>query len=162
MTYEHLFFSFSGRIGRGTFWLGSIILALVQANYLIFMGFVLKLSPLDFWNETRSAQLVVLSAFLLLLAPSLCLGIKRLHDRGISGWWYGLLQLLVFQVHIQPFYGRVLNPGSFEWFALNLPLFAALIVALWLVVEMGFRRGEVGKNRYGDDPLCVQEIRVHG
>ena len=117
MIYERLFFGFRGRIGRGQFWLGMLVLILVEINFVLLMAFVIGLKPIDFWNETRQVQLVLLSAFLLILIPSLSVGIKRLHDRGISGWWYGLLHLLIFQLHLQPFYGRVLTPGTLEWFA---------------------------------------------
>ena len=161
MTYERLFFSFSGRIGRGHFWLGSLVLMLVEINYLILMAFVLELKAIDFWNETRTAQLVMLSAFLLVLVPGLAVGIKRLHDRDIPGWWYGLFHLLIFQVHIQPFYGRILQPGSLEWLVLNLPLFVAGILAIWLLIELGVLRGKRGRNRYGDDPKVGLEMRVN-
>ena len=162
MTYEQLFLAFSGRIGRGYFWMGTAMLILVELNFLLVMGFILDLEPIDFWNETRAAQLVVLGGFLLVLVPSLALGIKRLHDRGLSGWWHGLLYLLLFQVHIQPFYGRILQPGSVEWFVLNLPLFLSGILAVWLYFEMGVLRGERKKNRYGNEPMVAVRTLVNG
>lgn len=160
MTYERLFFSFEGRISRGYFWLGSVILILVEINYILLMAFVLDLKPVDFWNETRLAQMVMLSAFLLVLTPSLALGTKRLHDRGLSGWWYGLLHLLIFQIYIQPFYGRLLEPLSLEWILLNLPIFVALCLGGWLIIEMAFMRGNAGRNRFGDNPDLALENMV--
>jgi len=159
MTYERLFSGFSGRIGRWHFWIGAIMLALVEINYLLLMGFILDLSPVDFWIETRSTQLVMLSAFFLTLMPGMCLGFKRLHDRGISGWWLSVFYLFLFQIHLQPFYGRILRPFSFEWMTLNLPLFAGIILGVWLLIVMGFMPGHRGRNRFGDDPKVGLEMR---
>ena len=162
MTYEKLFLAFSGRIDRGYFWMGTTMLILVELNFLIIMGFILDLQPIDFWNETRAAQLVVLAGFLLVMVPSLALGIKRLHDRGLSGWWYGSFYLLLFQVYLQPFYGRILQLGSPEWFILNLPIFLAGVLAVWLYFEMGVMRGERKKNRYGNEPSAGVRTLVNG
>ena len=162
MTYERLFLSLSGRIGRGYFWLGTIMVILVELNFVLIMGFILDLKPVDFWNESRIAQLVVLGGFLLVMVPNLALGIKRLHDRGLSGWWYGLFYLLLFQVHLQPLYGRLIEPGSAEWVLMNLPLFGAGILAIWLYIEMGVLRGERKRNRYGDEPSTEVRGLVNG
>jgi uncharacterized membrane protein YhaH (DUF805 family) len=73
--------------------------------------------------------------------------IKRLHDRGKSGWWFA-------QFFIAP---SLLNKLS-DW--LNNPLFATLVSALsfglsvWCFVELFCLRGTRGPNRFGSDPLA--------
>ena len=72
-----LLFSFEGRINRGKFWLGIVILwAVVWVLALIAAA-------------TSSTVLWWLFSLLsiLLIWPSLALSIKRWHDRNKSGWW---------------------------------------------------------------------------
>ena len=162
MNYEHLFLHFSGRINRQHFWFGVLVLALVEINFLLLMSYILGLTITDFVMETRTSQLVALSAFMLILFPGLAVTIKRLHDRGLSGWWGGLLYLLQFQISIQTFYGRVFRPGSIDWFFLNLPLFLFVPLAIWLIIEIGFLPGQRKQNRYGDEPMAGMGALANG
>jgi uncharacterized membrane protein YhaH (DUF805 family) len=81
-----LFFSFEGRINRGKFWLGIVILWAVVWVLAIIAG------------ATGSTFLWWLITFLgiLIIWPSLALSIKRWHDRNKSGWWVliGLVPLI--------------------------------------------------------------------
>ena len=81
-----LFFSFEGRINRGKFWLGIVIL----------WAFVWVLAIIA--GATNSAFLLWLVVILsiLIIWPSLALSIKRWHDRNKSGWWVliGLVPLI--------------------------------------------------------------------
>ena len=162
MTYERLFLHFSGRINRQLFWFGVLTLALVEINFLLLMSYILGLSITDFLMETRTSQLVLLSASMLILLPGLAVTIKRLHDRGLSGWWGGVLYLLQFLLSIQPFYGRIFQPGTFDWFFLNLPLFLFVPLAIWLIIEIGFLPGQRRRNRYGDEPLAGMGALANG
>ncbi len=162
MTYERLFLRFSGRISRQYFWFGIVVLTLVEINFLLFMYYLLGLSASDFWKETRTSQLVMLCTFMLVLVPGLAVTIKRLHDRGLSGWWGGLLYLLQFQIMLQPFLGGIFRAGTVEWIFLNLPVFLFVPLAIWLFIELGFMRGQRKRNRYGDDPLMGLEALANG
>ena len=162
MTYERLFLHFTGRINRQYFWFGVLVLALVEINFILLMSYVLGIRFSDFAIGTRTSQLVMIGAFMLLLLPGLSLSVKRLHDRGLSGWWAALLYLLQFLISIQPFFGQIYQPGSFEWVLLNMPLFLFLPLAVWLIIELGFLRGQRKRNRYGDDPLAGLEAMVNG
>lgn len=68
-------FSFDGRLGRGPFWIISIV-----ATIVYFIGFALVQSE---------GVAIVLGLVLLLLAlvVSLATQVKRWHDRDKSGWW---------------------------------------------------------------------------
>jgi uncharacterized membrane protein YhaH (DUF805 family) len=72
-----LLFSFEGRINRGKFWLGIVILWAVVWVLALVAG------------VADSAFLWWLIAVLgiILIWPSLALSIKRWHDRNKSGWW---------------------------------------------------------------------------
>lgn len=76
--WQHLLFSFEGRINRAKFWLGALLLWIASAILS-----ALALAARD------SAALLVLFALLdlALLWPALAISVKRWHDRDKSGWW---------------------------------------------------------------------------
>ncbi len=71
----HILFSFEGRINRGKFWLGWLLVWVLQ-----FVVFFLVLS-------SPGAGSVVFLLILLLLWPTLAIQVKRWHDRDKSGAW---------------------------------------------------------------------------
>jgi uncharacterized membrane protein YhaH (DUF805 family) len=75
-------------------------------------------------------------------------GIKRLHDRDKSGWWL-LLFYLVPYLLLGPI-GWITGPERMLGVALAV---ASAAVTIWMIVEIGCRRGTVGPNQYGPDPL---------
>ena len=77
MKYVELFLSFTGRINRSQYWLGTFVLA------------VFILGPAYFVYEPYSeeSKRYVDIASLTMLWPGLALQIKRWHDRNKSGWW---------------------------------------------------------------------------
>ena len=70
-----LLFGMDGKIGRGQFWLGFVILiAIIIVTSVLVAGLVLSLGRLGQW--------ISFGIFLLLLYPTIALSIKRLRDRG--------------------------------------------------------------------------------
>jgi uncharacterized membrane protein YhaH (DUF805 family) len=70
MDWQQLLTSFEGRISRQPFWIGSLVV--VGANLVVSMligGFI---------GAIVSVALIY---------PSVCVAIKRWHDRGKPGWW---------------------------------------------------------------------------
>ena len=67
-----------------------------------------------------------------------CLLSKRLHDRGRSGWWAGVLLIALIGFWIKP-------QGLFS--------FLFVIIMIWSVIELGLIAGEQGANRFGPSPL---------
>jgi uncharacterized membrane protein YhaH (DUF805 family) len=143
MSVTEWLFSFSGRMGRGRFWLGLAIAAIaagVDANLEGLLKTVLGLAVLwVFW-----AQIV-----------------KRAHDRGrsavsaivmllphvLSWLWFVSPVAIAGLVSLGPV-GFVLG-GAIGWL-----IFVgwALIGALWFVIDLGTLPGERGYNRYGPVP----------
>jgi len=73
MDWKYVLFSFDGRINRGKFWLATaVMLPLSIAAVIIDRG------------ETGTASIV---ATLVILYPSIAVGVKRCHDRDRSGWF---------------------------------------------------------------------------
>ncbi len=80
MDWKYLFLSLEGRIGRQTYWLG--ILALAVVNFIAFFVDAL----LGTIGE-HGFGLVSMIVSLVMIYPALVLYAKRWHDRNKSGWW---------------------------------------------------------------------------
>lgn len=145
------FFGFRGRINRAKYWLALLIFCIVDV--------VLSLVGLAVGKDLPF-QVVGSVVNFAIFVSTLAVGVKRLHDRDRSAWW-----LLVF--YIGPFLvalsGRLLlwaTAGSLgdarmvSLFMLRLCLMGGIALAIWGSVEIGFRRGTTGYNRFGADPLA--------
>ena len=175
MDWTRYLFRFDGRINRALLWQALLIVMLLAgvlgiigeainvfrghrsaATTLIF-SFDFNLDELFNAVDPRSYRLLASAdrptLILKLLGTPLFLwiylatAIKRLHDRDRSGWW------------IIPFF---IVPGLFDQFSDLLPdsywvlpfILPASILWLWGLVEMFCRRGTIGPNRFGPDPLA--------
>jgi uncharacterized membrane protein YhaH (DUF805 family) len=79
MDYQSLLLSAQGRISRKSYWIGAVIIAVV--DFVLYLLIFLTHEHLGFIS-------IILSLFFLVLAyAGICLGIKRFHDRDKSGWW---------------------------------------------------------------------------
>jgi uncharacterized membrane protein YhaH (DUF805 family) len=122
---DFLYFSYSGRIGRLAFWVGSLALFVIELAAALLL---LKLSggtlaDLKAGADTSDDVLlhVVLPQFIIgviFLFPTYALCTKRWHDRGKSGWW-SLISLV------------------------------PLIGGVWMLIELWFL-GSDDDNRFGE------------
>jgi uncharacterized membrane protein YhaH (DUF805 family) len=126
---------FSGRIGRAHWWLGLLFLMLVSAA-------AIGLAAL------ANAPLLALPLFLLVTVSFYALSVKRLHDRGMSGWW--ALAFFFIPGVLDRITDR-LTEGTPLWWVLVL---TGSALSIWGLIELGFRRGTDGRNEYGPDPLA--------
>jgi uncharacterized membrane protein YhaH (DUF805 family) len=123
---DFLFLSYSGRIGRLTYWvstfvLGGLQLAAIWALLQASQGTIVELKndPEVLGREmVMHVLLPVLIVAALFLYPTYALTTKRWHDRGKSGWW-------------------------------SLIAFVPLIGGLWMFVELGFLGPNQYVNEYG-------------
>src|SRR5579863_1111248 len=140
MKWLYLFNGFHGRIGRQTFWLAMGALALAEL--------VVHLFAEQIQGDRLSA--IVDLAF---TYPEFAVAVKRIHDRNLPVW------LLVF------FFGAgalldllaVLDVAGSDETPSMLSLAIAIpftVLGLALLVELGFRRGTIGPNPNGPDPLA--------
>jgi uncharacterized membrane protein YhaH (DUF805 family) len=122
-------FSFQGRIGRKTWWLG-YVLPLIGISILatvldIALGFVSleDAQPAEGYAvQTSGIGVFGIVALVLSVWGGLAGQVKRWHDRDKSGWFV-------------------------------LVNFIPLVGAIWVLVEVGFLRGTAGPNRFGPDPI---------
>ena len=165
-------FALEGRISRSKWWLGLFVLI----SILIVVSFVIGLILNSFmaaypelqqninnpeWFNSKEAEPIISSLGLWMVGPVLvislvmwsllALGVKRLHDRGLSSW----LILVV----VLPFLGAVAAPSLAAEFGLgeNVIRFTLLLMTasiIWSVLQFGILKGETGPNEHGPDPLA--------
>jgi uncharacterized membrane protein YhaH (DUF805 family) len=108
---------------------------------------------------TIAVDLLVAAGEIAVVAASLAITVKRLHDRDKSAWWLlALYVAIALLAGLAVYIGVVANTGvgaTADYAALlfRVCLFGVLALLVWLFVELGCRRGSVGTNRYGADPL---------
>jgi uncharacterized membrane protein YhaH (DUF805 family) len=79
MDWGYLFTSFEGRINRGKFWAGYVVLWIGTGIVVGILSAVL--------GDSASFWVLYTIAVVLIVLASLALQVKRWHDRGKSGWW---------------------------------------------------------------------------
>ncbi|MBN9218442.1 MAG: DUF805 domain-containing protein [Mesorhizobium sp.] len=120
----NLFFGFSGRIGRGQWWLAQLailVLLVVTLAALVHVAGASGHRLGSFPSKSLSVNLVLLIGGALSLWINFAATIKRYHDLDKSGRW-------------------------------SLILFIPYIGGLWVLVECGFFSGSDGNNDYGPPP----------
>jgi|SRR6476660_1312504 uncharacterized membrane protein YhaH (DUF805 family) len=142
MDWVGLFTKFDGRISRKPFWIGMLILAAFEV--------AIQLASDSFDSERMGVVLDLIVTY-----PEFAVLVKRAHDRNISTWVVGTFIALSVAVDLFALAGyglnRVTQPILFYLVIVPLGLFA-----LVLLVDLGFRRGTEGDNRYGPDPLLAK------
>lgn len=131
LDWTELFFSSAGRLARGPF--------LIVAAALIGLTALFEAVVFGPWH-----WLLGIVFYPLVLFVGACVLSKRLHDRGRSGWWAGVVLLAAIAVWPRPI-------GFFD--------FLFCLVLVWAVVELGVLAGEQGANRYGANPAAKEPLR---
>ena len=81
---------FNGRSDRPEYWYFSLYGGIIAGLFMLIDNYILGYT---FWNwidpfsETNNSGVLTTSFLLLTLVQSISLGVRRLHDRGHSGWW---------------------------------------------------------------------------
>jgi uncharacterized membrane protein YhaH (DUF805 family) len=139
MDWVYLLTSFEGRIGRKTFWIA--IAVLVAAEILA-----------HFVTEALQGERLSAIVDLAFTYPEFAIAAKRANDRDLPIWilivFFGggaVLDLLT----VLGLSGSDEQPSVASLF-IAIP-FTVLLVAL--MIELGFRRGTIGPNRFGPDPV---------
>jgi len=135
-------FSFRGRASRLTYWRIGLATTAVWAVLWIAVIFVAM--------GAGNAAVIPLLLVLPVMVVNLAVCVRRLHDRDKSAWW-----LLVFWLAPLILLGvtQALTDQTGEGSpAAMITVLAALGLNLWSLVEIGFRRGTPGDNRFGAPP----------
>ncbi|HWM32036.1 MAG TPA: DUF805 domain-containing protein [Methyloceanibacter sp.] len=143
MNFVDLFLSTDGRINRLRFWIGTLILAAISTAAMMLI--LATAGP-----TTSGVMLSVLVAFALAYS-SYALMAKRFQDRDKPGTLALIGIVPTFVVNLLYTF-RVLDPVEPSAVSRFLDVIL-VIVALWILVELGCLKGTQGPNRYGLDPL---------
>ena len=141
MDWAYLLNGFHGRIGRQTFWIAMAVLTVAEI--------------VGSSHRRSNCRATGLSAIvdLAFTYPEFAIALKRAHDRDLPVWLLGI------------FFGASAVLDLFTVLGLSgsdeTPSMLSLMIAvpfavfgLALLIELGFRRGTVGPNQYGPDPLA--------
>ena len=159
MDLMNLYTSFDGRIRRGQWWLGVVILFVAALILSAILGAL--------FGGGFFGRLLTLLVSLGLLYPALALATKRLADRGKPpmprlALFYGpgvlVLLLDTFRIGYRPMGqmpgmdglpgGEMMVPGALP----SVVGLLALIAGIWALVELGFLKGDSDTNAYGPPP----------
>jgi uncharacterized membrane protein YhaH (DUF805 family) len=138
MDWIYLFASFSGRISRFPFWVCIGILVVVESTS--------QWVAYNVQGDTLSSILDLAFTY-----PEFAVTVKRANDRNLSPWVVGLF--FAFNVALELF-TLINGPIDPEQGLNSVILFPGLVLGVILLVELGFRRGTEGPNRFGPDPLA--------
>ncbi len=140
MDWLYLFNSFDGRISRKPFWIAMAVLTVAE----LVGHFVAE----ELQGDRLSA--IVDLAF---TYPELAVAVKRGHDRNLPLWLIGAFfaaSALLDTLTVLGWAGTAEEPSMVS-LLIALPF---TIFGIALLVELGFRRGTIGPNPYGPDPLA--------
>ncbi len=140
MDWSYLLNSFDGRIGRKTFWIamGAVTVAEIFGHILA--------------EEIQGDRLSAI-VDLAYTYPEFAIAVKRGHDRNTPLWllivFFGASALLDLLTVLE-LTGTEDQPSMLS-LAIAVPF---TVLGAALLVELGFRRGTIGPNQYGPDPLA--------
>ena len=136
----YVFTRFSGRTNREPFWIACGILAAIE----------IATQWLAYQTEGETVSTVLDLAF---TYPEFALAVKRANDRNLTPW----IVALFFAGNVALDLFTLLNGPIDTTNPINgVILIPFALLALVLIVELGFRPGTSGPNRFGPDPLSGQ------
>ena len=139
MDWAYLLNSFDGRISRKTFWIAMGVLTVAE---------ILAHIVAEAIQGDRLSAIVDLA----FTYPEFAIAAKRGHDRETPLW----LLVIFFGAGAVLDLLSVLQLNGTDEEPSILSVFIAVpftVLGLALLIELGFRRGTVGPNQYGPDPL---------
>ena len=172
MDWKWLYTSFDGRISRKQFWIGAIVLAVVSivVSFAIASIMGVSLFSVAMMNGDAEAMLaqsarlawINLIIYLIFCWPAYALSVKRRHDRGATGILVLVSIGLGILTYLLQGFGlgySMMDMGNGVMVPMPNMISTALgvvsgLLALYLLVVLGFLKGYEGENAYGPDPLA--------
>src|SRR5215469_2333549 len=159
-SFGQFYFSPYGRISRSQYWLRFILPCLA-------ISFGLRIAAEIIDEESASYAVISLLRTLFSLVafwPGIAVLVKRIHDRGKSGWTCLLFYVptVLFGILLVAWLASAIAAAAAGVVFAMPPLGALGIivivfgimsvgVSLWFFIEFGCMRGTIGANRYGPD-----------
>lgn len=159
------YFDFKGRARRKEYWMFYLWVLIIEAVIFLVsfllggglpgvgtdLGMPPELMPKNIGMGMFFTGLLTLYG-LAIFIPQLAVTVRRLHDTGKSGWWLlGYYFVVICTAAVMSFTAlTVLDGGAVsEWLVwVSLVL---LLAYIWFLILM-VKKGDVGRNKYGEDP----------
>lgn len=168
---QSMFTRFDGRIGRRSWWIGTLIVMAVSLVLYFVIGGLMGggltadpekiLEPGFLEGYMRQQALLQLIMLALVAYPVTALMSKRLNDRDRPSWLKWLFWLPSVLNIVLTFAGLTMTATEISGVMVPVPTalstvlgIASAIIGLWALIELGFLRGTAGPNRHGPDPLA--------
>ena len=153
MRWIYFLGDFGGRISRKVFWLATLAVLVAE----VLFATIADMTASGLANDS-AGDMAGEIVFLILLYPQLVISVKRGHDRNIATRVIVACFALIAVSDLLDLLGLLeMRTNLKSYSAANLFSFAVItvvgIVSLALLIELGFRRGTRGPNRFGPDPL---------
>jgi uncharacterized membrane protein YhaH (DUF805 family) len=167
------FIGFDGRIGRKSWWLGTLVMVILIILLYVILGAIMGTSmmamvdptnlkdPVFMQSALKSSQIQGLIGTIIFLYPGLALTAKRLNDRERPSWLkYVFYAPAVLSAGLGVFgLTQVMTDvgGQVVPYPTTLGTVLAVltyIAGIWALIELGFMRGTDGPNRFGADPIA--------
>ena len=145
--FKHDYFSFKGRLNRKPFLMRLMMLGAISIFFVLIVINAephLKEDPAHFATNVRKS-LVFWVYYIPLIIASISLGVRRLHDLNLSGWWMLLGS------------GALLSTVNTGNTAIDLAAAILFYIAQLFNLFLIFFRGTKGPNRFGEDPVRKEE-----
>ncbi len=174
MDWTWYLFSFKGRINRAKYWLAGLVIGcwmvFLMLLLLVPIGWLFGwpknpyfsienvfavIDPASYRKLSRSDITTIIVNVLtmpLLWWVFVATSVKRLHDRGRSGWW-----IIPFFV-VPSVYGRFEDRLPHSHWLLPLAVIVCVLF-FWGLIELYFLRGTKWTNQYGPNPLGKEQMR---
>ena len=139
MDWFYLLNSFDGRINRKMFWIAFAVVTAIE----------ILCHVLAYQVEGERLSAIVDLAF---TYPEFAIAAKRAQDRNMPAWVVGIffaVGVLLDLIAVLGWSGTTENPNPLL-LVIALPF---TVFGLALLADLGFRRGTLGPNQYGPDPL---------
>mgnify|MGYP000415505337 CR=1 FL=1 len=149
-TFRKNYATFSGRASRSEYWCVLLFILLGTFGLTAFTAFLASRLGVE---EGDLRALLAAVAILGMTIPVLALIVRRFHDVGLSGWWYGgAVFVAQAPLLLALFEGFEVPNGLAELFRSVAPLlsFAVFVVTLCPSTK--------GVNGYGENPLGLADI----
>ncbi|MDD7971469.1 DUF805 domain-containing protein [Roseinatronobacter sp. HJB301] len=153
---QELLTSFEGRIGRGKWWLGAVVLIVFSIIFAIVVGLL--------FGDGIIARLLTLLLTFAVLYASAALATKRLADRGTPAMprlviffgpsiLFSIIDTFRIGYRAAPEMGGMGMNGAMMPGTIAMTLgFISLVVSIWALVELGILKGDAEENRFGPPP----------
>ena len=163
MDFVQLYTTTTGRIGRKTWWLGVIGLAII--GLIISVVMVSILGAMGLMTSGFGQGLASLALVAIFFVPYKAMTYKRLHDRNRPEnlfWIFigpsivsAVLMMLGISGSVQSIEMLGTVTEGFKPNMLgNLVNLVSTGIAIWALIELGFLKGDAGANAHGPDPVA--------